>query len=78
MSSMTDIQATLANWPEQERGRLAAWLMDSLPPHSGEDTTDSSLAEAVRRRDELDRGVVRALSADEFWAGIERERSQWK
>jgi hypothetical protein len=76
--SMSDIQATLANWPEQERGKLAAWLMDSLPPHSGEDATDSSIAEAVRRRDELDGGQVKPLSADEFWTSIQRERATWK
>jgi len=24
------------------------------------------------------RGTVRPMSTDEFWSGIERERSQWK
>jgi hypothetical protein len=76
--SMTDIQATLTTWPEQERGKLAAWLMDSLPPHSGEDAAASSIAEAVQRRLELDRGEVKPLSSDEFWASIQRERATWK
>lgn len=75
---MKDIQATLTNWPEQERGILAAWLLDSLPPHGSEDASASSIEEAVRRRDELDLGVVRPLSGEEFWNGIERERAQWR
>jgi hypothetical protein len=76
--SMTDIKATLTQWPEPERGKLAAWLLDSLPPHNADDAIVSSIEEAARRRDELDRGTVRPLSAEEFWSGIERERAQWK
>jgi len=52
--------------------------MESLPPHSGEDAAASSIAEAVQRRTELDRGEVRPLSADEFWTSIQSERATWK
>ena len=31
----------------------------------------SSIEEAVRRREELDGGRARKMSADEFWSGIE-------
>jgi hypothetical protein len=76
--SMADIQAALADLPEQQRGTLAAWLLESLPPHSAEDASASSIEDAVRRREELDNGTVRPMSADQFWNSIERERSQWK
>jgi len=76
--SMVEIQSAVAGMSERERGTLAAWLLDSLPPHSGEDASAESLKEAVRRRDELESGNVKALSSDEFWASIERERARWK
>jgi hypothetical protein len=61
-----------------EKGDLAAWVLDSLPPYSDENASADSLQEAARRREELDSGTARALSADEFWAAIERERLSWK
>ena len=48
------------------------------PLDGAEDATADSLADAVRRRDELDSGRVQTISADEFWAAIERERASWK
>jgi hypothetical protein len=60
------------------KGRLAGWQLDSLPPHGPEDAAADSLADAVRRRDELDSGRVQPVSADAFWAAIERERATWK
>jgi hypothetical protein len=72
-SSVADIQATLAAWSERERGTLAAWLLDSLPPHGAEDASASSIEEAVRRCEELDHGTMCPMSADEFWSGIGRE-----
>ena len=74
--SMADIQAALADLPDQDRGTIAAWLLNSLPPHGTQDA--SSIEEASRRREELDNATVPPMSADEFWNGIERERAQWK
>jgi len=76
--SMAEIQAAVSSLPENERGSLAARLLDSLPAHRGEDGTVDSLAEAARRRDELDSGAVRPLTADELWASIGRERATWR
>jgi hypothetical protein len=76
--SMTEIQSAVAGMSERERGTLAAWLLDSLPPHSGADAGVESLKEAARRRDELESGAVKAVSSEEFWASIERERATWK
>jgi hypothetical protein len=76
--SLLEIKESAARLADQEKGALAAWLLDSLPPHSGEDASADSLREAARRRDELNSSQVQPLGADEFWAAVERERSSWK
>ena len=76
--SLAEIQQAVSKLPELDRGTLAAWLLDSLPPHGDEDAGADSLHEAIRRRGELDSGQVKPLSSDEFWASIERRRASWK
>jgi Putative addiction module component len=76
--SMTEIQQAVSELPVNLRGDLAAWLLDSLPPHGGEDATAEGIQEAVRRRDELATGKVHPIKSADFWASIERERAQWK
>ena len=76
--SIAEIQNAVSDLPDVERGSLAAWLLDSLPPHSHEDASAEGIEEAARRREELDSGRVRALSSDEFWASIERLRATWR
>jgi hypothetical protein len=55
---------------------VAAWWLESLPPHSGEDAAADGIAEAARRREEVDSGRVKPISADEFWAAV--GNSGWK
>ena len=76
--SIAEIQQAVSDLPEVERGTLAAWLLDSLPPHSHEDASAEGIREAARRREELNSRRVRALSSDEFWASIERLRATWR
>jgi hypothetical protein len=76
--SLSEIKDALTELPDKDRGSLAAWLLESLPPHNDEDATAEGIAEAARRRDELDSGHTQPVSADEFWATVERERSAWK
>jgi len=76
--SLLEIKESVAQLGDRDKGSLAAWLLDSLPPHGAEDAAADSLADAVRRREELDAGRVQAVSADDFWAAIERERAEWK
>jgi hypothetical protein len=76
--SIAEIQHAVSDLPEFEPGTLAAWLLDSLPPHSREDAGTEGIEEASRRRGELDSGRVRPLSSDEFWASIERLQATWK
>ena len=75
---IAEILKAVSDLPEVERGTLAAWLLDSLPPHSHEDASAEGIREAARRREELNSGHVRALSSDEFWASIERLRATWR
>ena len=76
--SVAEIQNAASDLSELDRGTLAAWLLDSLPPHSHEDASQEGLEEAARRRAELDSGRVRPLSSEEFWSAIERLRATWK
>ncbi len=76
--SLTELKHELSELAAKDRGLLAAWLLDSLPPHGGEDGGAESIKEALRRREELDSGRVHAISSDEFWAAIERERATWR
>ena len=76
--SLTEIKLAAEDLPARERGSLALWLLESLPPHSGEDATAEGIAEAARRREELDSRRVQPLSADEFWGAIAEERAAWK
>ena len=73
-----EIQRALAKLPLKERGTVAAWLLDSLPPHGSDDGLAEGIEEAARRRDEIDSGRVQPISADEFWAAIAGERPSWK
>jgi len=76
--SLNQIKDAVAELPDKARGSLAAWLLDSLPPHAAEDETDAGIEEAARRRDELDAGKADLISADEFWAAVKQERASWK
>ncbi|HEY2082718.1 MAG TPA: addiction module protein [Verrucomicrobiae bacterium] len=70
--SLNQIKDAVADLPDKERGALAAWLLDSLPPNNGENASAEGIAEAVRRREELDSGRVQPVSADEFWSSVDQ------
>ena len=76
--SLNQIKDAVAALPDKARGSLAAWLLDTLPPHAAEDETDAGVEEAARRRDDLTAGKVDLISADEFWAAVQQERTSWK
>lgn len=73
--SMLEIQQAAADLSEQDRGVLAAWLLETLPPHSSEDAAMESLAEAFRRKGELDSGATIPVSQAELWQAVARERA---
>ena len=68
--SIAEIQTAVSDLSELERGTLASWLLDSLPPHSHEDASAEGLEEATRRRESLEAGQERPLTSDEFWAAV--------
>jgi Putative addiction module component len=76
--SLNQIKAAVAELPEAARGSLAAWLLESLPPHADEDAAAAGIEEAARRRDDLESGKVQAMDADEFWTAVKQERASWK
>lgn len=76
--SSSEIQRLISKLPAKERGMLAAWLLKTLPPHSDEDAGAEDVAEATRRREEIETGRVRPISSDEFWESISQERASWK
>ena len=73
--SLTEIERAVSDLSEDERGSLAAHLLDSLPPHGHGDGAAEGIEEAARRRNELDTGKVRPLNSDEFWVFIQRGRA---
>jgi hypothetical protein len=76
--SLNQIKDAVAELPEKARGSLAAWLLDSLPPHAAEDDNTAGIEEAIRRRDELETGKMEAISSEEFWTAVKKERATWK
>lgn len=76
--SVTEIKSAVATLPEHEQAELAAWLLDLLPAPSCGDEMDEGVQEATRRSEELDSGRVTPVPAEEFWAGVDRARAQWK
>ena len=75
--SVAEFQKSVSGLPDKERAKLAAWLLDSLPPSSGDDADDESTAEAARRREELDSGRVHAVPSEKFWQDVDQERKKW-
>lgn len=69
----SSIEKLALNLPEEERARLAASLLNSLPgslPHQ-----DNSLEEALRRNAELDAHPERAISFEELDTFIRSRRT---
>ena len=71
--SMAEIQNALTELPEEQRATIAAWILDSLPPHSEQDAFAEGIEEAAKRREELDSGGVEALSSEHFWSSVKRD-----
>jgi hypothetical protein len=70
-----ELQQAAGGLADRERAAFALWLLDTLPAHSEDDAALESIAEASRRRDELDSGGAIPIADEEFWASVERERA---
>ena len=64
MSTLQETEVRALELPDNQRARLAARLLRSLPPGLVED--DDGLAEAQRRDAELDANPSIGLSSEEF------------
>jgi len=73
MSTVTEIQELAMKLPQRSRLKLAGDLLRSLAADS---SPRDLLDEATRRDDELDSGKVHELDESQFWAGVNRRRSQ--
>lgn len=71
--SATELTSFVLSLDSEERAHLMGLLLDVV---EGADPTDHGLdsyTEAAMRQEELTSGKVKALSEEEFWAGL-RER----
>ena len=71
--SVIEIRSVISALPEKDRAELAVWLLDSLTDHGDEDAVAESIAEADRRREELESGQSTLLSESEFWSRVGRK-----
>jgi putative addiction module component (TIGR02574 family) len=72
--SVIEIRNVISALTEKDRAELAAWILDSLTEHGDEDALAESIAEADRRREDLESGRSSLLSESEFWSRVERKR----
>ena len=74
--SVIEIQSEVARLSEKERAKLAAWLLESLPEHGDDDAINESIAEADRRREELESKRSELLNESEFWSSVSSFRNK--
>ena len=70
--SLAEVQKQALALGEQERGRLAALLLETLPP-SGTDVSDE---EVWQRESDMESGRVPPISHEEFVRLVEQERQR--
>ena len=68
--TLAEIETSVFKFPEADRARHAADLLDSLPGVLVED--DEGLAEALRRAEEMDRDPSVCLTHEEFLKAVGR------
>ena len=72
MSTLQEIEAAILGLSEQDRLHLADRILRTLPQPAGAMRPGEILAEAIRRDEELESGVVKPLAEEAFWAGVRR------
>ena len=70
MSTVNEIVHAAMGLGTSERTVIAMMMLDSLPEDA--DESEDILAEALRRDAEMETGLVKALTYEEFMAGIQR------
>ena len=70
MSTLQEIEAAILGLSEQDRLHLADKILRSLPQPPGAMLSEEILAEAIRRDEELESGMVKPLAEEAFWAAL--------
>ncbi|MEP7122856.1 MAG: addiction module protein [Byssovorax sp.] len=69
---MERLAAEVLSLPTTDRAELAHRLIESLDEPDKLESDNSGHAEALRRLDEIDRGVVEPISPDELFRRVRR------
>jgi len=72
MSTVNEIVHAAMGLGSSERTAIAMMMLDSLPDDAEE--PEDILAEALRRDAEIEAGLVKPLSYEDFMAAIQRTR----
>jgi Putative addiction module component len=72
VSTLQEIEAAILGLSEQDRLHLADKILRSLPKPPGAMVSKEILAEALRRDQELENGVLEPLTEEAFWDGVRR------
>jgi putative addiction module component (TIGR02574 family) len=72
MSTIFEVEKIALNLPEQERAKLAASLLDSLPGFLSDE--DEGVAEALRRNSEMDADPSQGISLAHLDSEIQGRR----
>lgn len=74
MSTVNEIVHAAMDLGRSERAAIAMMMLDSLPDDAEE--PEDILAEALRRDAEMETGLVKPLTYEEFMAGLEHLRGK--
>jgi putative addiction module component (TIGR02574 family) len=69
-SRVERLAAELLSLPTTDRAELAHRLIESLDEDGNAEADDAGHAEALRRLDEINRGVVQPISGDELFRRV--------
>lgn len=70
MVKLTELEQSAMQLPDDQRAKLAASLLGSLPPVLQDD--DDGVSEALRRDAELEADPSKGISLNEFRASFEK------
>jgi len=73
MATIFEVEKLALNLPEQERAKLAADLLDSLPGVLSDE--DEGIAEALRRDAEIKSDAKQAITLAQLDSQIQKRRS---
>jgi len=71
--SATELTSLVLSLDSEERAHLMGLLLDIADGADPSDSGMDSYTEAAIRQEELESGKVKAISEEEFWAGLRRE-----